>query len=140
MESPITMWSYLCDKCAGNSLRILLWLVGCGGLGNVVSALSADYVSSSFSNSSCLVLIILISPLMAFSWITFKSSLISLIYLDCRVTLSFMAFSLVSNFICIVSCTLFIFSVISSAVFSSCFLKNVSKLLADFWTLKLCFS
>ena len=32
MESPITMWSYLCDKCAGDSLRILLWLVGCGGL------------------------------------------------------------------------------------------------------------
>ena len=43
------MWSYLCDKCAGNSLRILLWLVGCGELGNVVFALSVDFVSKSLS-------------------------------------------------------------------------------------------
>ena len=124
-----------------DSLRILLWLVGCGGLGNVVFLLSVDFVSSSFSNSSCLVLIILISPLMSFSWITYKSSLISLIYLDCRVTFSFMAFSLVSNFTCMVSCTLFIFSVISSVVFSSSFSEvSVFKPLADFWTLKLCSS
>ena len=68
---------------------------------------------------------------MSFSRITINSSLKSLIYLDCRVTLSVMAFNLVSNFTYMVSCTLFIFSVMSTVVFSSCFLKNVSKLLAD---------
>ena len=31
----MTMWSYLCGKCAGDSSRILLWLVDCDGLGNV---------------------------------------------------------------------------------------------------------
>ena len=32
----MAIYSYPCDKCVGGFLRILLWLVGCDGLGNVV--------------------------------------------------------------------------------------------------------